>query len=305
MWAAVAIGECMVELGLEGGRQAVLGYAGDTFNAAVYLSRLGVSTAYGTAIGAGDPFSRDILDLMGAEGVATDLVVQAPARLPGLYAILRDAAGERSFFYWRSESPARDYLRLADLDALGAAMRRARLVYVSAISLAILGSRGRATLKRLLADAAAAGAGIALDTNYRAALWPSPRAARQAIESLAAICRWISASTEDLAAVGAAPVETAERWAARGAEVVLRDESHAIEVWCNGERIAFTPELHGEVVDTTGAGDAFNAAYLASRLAGHHAAAAVAAGRRLAAAVVGRKGAIIPRAAMPKNILGR
>ncbi|HEY0436987.1 MAG TPA: PfkB family carbohydrate kinase, partial [Phenylobacterium sp.] len=53
------------------------------------------------------------------------------------------------------------------------------------------------------------------------------------------------------------------------------------------------------VVDTTGAGDSFNAGYLAARLAGRPAAEAVAQGRALASAVVGHRGAIIPRAAMP------
>src|SRR3954447_9024035 len=106
---AVVIGECMVELSLEGPAAAALGYAGDTFNTAVYLSRLGVSVAYATAVGRGDPFSAGILDLMAAEGVVRDLVVEAEGRLPGLYAIQRDAQGERSFFYWRGEAPARDY----------------------------------------------------------------------------------------------------------------------------------------------------------------------------------------------------
>src|SRR6185437_12473505 len=57
----VAFGECMVEVGLTGPSQAALGYAGDTFNTAVYLRRLGLSVAYGTAIGEGDPFSAGIL----------------------------------------------------------------------------------------------------------------------------------------------------------------------------------------------------------------------------------------------------
>ncbi len=140
---ALVIGECMVELGLEGRGQAAVGYAGDTFNTAVYLSRLGVRTAYATALGQGDPFSQGILELMAAEGLASELVVEAAGRLPGLYAIQRDALGERSFFYWRDQAPARDYMGLVDLEALAAAMGRARLIYVSAITLAILGQAGR------------------------------------------------------------------------------------------------------------------------------------------------------------------
>ncbi|MDB5419025.1 MAG: kdgK, partial [Phenylobacterium sp.] len=105
MARVVAIGECMVELSLAGEGEARVGYGGDTFNAAVYLRRLGVETSYATAIGRGDPFSTGILRRMAQEGLDASLVALAEGRLPGLYAIERDAAGERRFHYWRSEAP--------------------------------------------------------------------------------------------------------------------------------------------------------------------------------------------------------
>jgi 2-dehydro-3-deoxygluconokinase len=303
MAGVIALGECMVELSLTGPASALIGQAGDTFNTCVYLQRLGLTCAYATALGAGDPFSRAILDRMGEEGISTALVVEAEGRVPGLYAIQRDAAGERSFYYWRGEAPARDYLQLVDLGALRAAMLDAELIYLSAITLAVVGEAGRAVLTPLLAQAAKAGVAVAFDSNYRARLWPDAATARTAIAEAIAASRYLSLSSEDVAAFGGGDARAlAGHWAQRGVEVVLRHADQRIEVLRGPDRQAFAAEPAIAAVDTTGAGDSFNAGYLAARLKGDGVAEAVAAARRLAAAVVQAPGAIIPKAAMPRAI---
>jgi 2-dehydro-3-deoxygluconokinase len=290
----------MVELTLDGAATALVGYAGDTFNTAVYLRRLGRDTAYGTALGQGDPFSGRILQRMDDEGLSRTLVVGAAGRLPGLYAISRDAAGERTFHYWRGEAPARDYYDLVDMAKLKAAVMGAELVYLSAISLAVIGERGRAVLIPLLREAAEAGVAIGFDSNYRARLWPDREIARAAIRAVIGVSRYASISDEDVAAFdGGDPQALASDWAAKGVEVVLRRGDRRVEVLTRDGAERFAPPPPAPVVDTTGAGDAFNAGYLAARLAGQAPKAAVAAARRLAGVVVQHPGAIIPKAAMP------
>jgi 2-dehydro-3-deoxygluconokinase len=290
----------MVEVGLTGPTQAALGYAGDAFNATVYLRRQGLAAAFATAVGEGDPFSAGIMQLMAQEGVDSGLVRAEPGRLPGLYAFDRDEAGERRFFYWRAEAPARHYFDLADRAQLRDAVRAAKLVYLSGISLAIVDAAGREALLGLLGEAKAAGAAVAYDPNHRPQLWAGRDEARAATEAVLPLCRYVSAEVSDLEGLyGEAGETLPAAWAKLDAEVVIREPNHDVSVRADGTMVRVRHDPPVRALDTTGAGDAFNAGYLAARLRGQDVRAAVLAARRLANIVVQHIGAIIPRAAMP------
>jgi 2-dehydro-3-deoxygluconokinase len=62
-----------------------------------------------------------------------------------------------------------------------------------------------------------------------------------------------------------------------------------------GEEVVALPTEAVKVVDTSGAGDSFNGAYLAARLTGRQPLEAAKAGLDMAAKVVAQPGAIIPR----------
>lgn len=300
MGGVVALGECMVELSLTGPDRAAIGYAGDVFNTCVYLARLGRPVSFATALGAGDPFSAAILERMAAEKIGDALVARVEGRVPGLYAIDRDEAGERRFFYWRDQAPVRQFFQIADLDAFIAAARAAELFYVSGVTLAVIGEAGRAALGEILGDLARHDVPIAFDPNYRARLWPSREVALAATEAVIPHCRIVSASGPDVEALCQTPLdETARRWAAHGALVLARADDRKVDI--HGARSVLTlpapPAL--QATDTTGAGDSFNAGFLAGWLNGAEPRDAVEAGHALAARVVQHIGAIIPASAMP------
>jgi 2-dehydro-3-deoxygluconokinase len=75
-------------------------------------------------------------------------------------------------------------------------------------------------------------------------------------------------------------------------EVVVKDGANPARIGFEGKTLAVaaTP---GDVVDATGAGDSFNGAYLAARLEGATPAEAAAAGHRVAAVVIGHRGALV------------
>jgi 2-dehydro-3-deoxygluconokinase len=292
----IAIGECMIELSGDPGGAFRLGYAGDTFNAAVYMARLGLDVAYATALG-NDRFSDGAIAMMRSEGIDTALVERVAGRQPGLYLIETDAAGERRFAYWRDTAPIRD-LFSRGTPPWRDALRQSDAVYLSGITLAVISEAGRRTLIDWLADAREGGATIVFDTNYRPQLWADPATARDAFETVIAQADMVSLSDDDAASLWPDGVLT-RSWATSGVEVIRRRASLDVAITV-GEETCTVPGRTATAVDTTGAGDSFNAAYLAARLAGAVPAAAAEAGHRLAAAVVRSPGAILPRDAMPQ-----
>ena len=301
-----AIGECMAEVRLRAGAAgrsgtalpATIGFGGDTLNFAVYLARQGVRVDYVTALG-DDPLSDWMLAEWRKEGVGCELVERADGVACGLYLIHVDAAGESSFHYWRARSPAS---RLLD-DAEGAARLFARLgdcewLYVSGITLAIYAPDARA---RLLEHARAyreAGGKIAFDGNFRPRLWAGVAEAQAAYERMYRITDLaLSTWADERQVFGDAGVDAAVRrlraWGV--GEIVLKNGAEGCTVASGSTRLNVPAEVVAKVVDTTAAGDSFNAGYLAERMRGGSIAAAAARGNAVAAHVVQHAGAIVPR----------
>lgn len=295
----IAFGEGMLEF--QGGFDAArLAWGGDTLNAAVYLARLGLQPAYASALG-DDPYSAALRAAWAAEGLDLRLMLSAPGRLPGLYGIQIGEAGERTFHFWRRDSAARTFFALPEADAALAEMEEADLLYLSGITLAIFTPSERERITALAAAVRRRGGAVAFDPNYRATLWTGPAEARRAFAAMAPHVAYALPSLDDETAID--PSATAEsiaaRWLGAGArEVAVKlGPDGAISAW--GDRRERVPARLTAAVDTTGAGDSFNAAYLHARLTGAEPPAAAAAGARLAAEVVRHPGAVIPRAAMP------
>ena len=297
-----AIGECMIELSQAGDGLLKPGFAGDTSNTAVYLARLGAGQVdYVTALG-DDPFSDEMVRFWRSEGVGTNLVRRLPGRLPGLYMIRNDEAGERSFHYWRGNSAARELMG-EDLASLAPPLLQVDLIYYSAITLQILEPAHRRALMHLIGLARASGVRVAFDSNYRPAGWSNKRAASMAVNAAYRLADIALPTFDDEKALfnDASPQDTLARLQRFGvAEIALK--CGADGAWIAGRgRAAQHVKAHsaGRVVDTTGAGDSFNAGYLAARLADQTPLEAAAAGTRLAGTVVRHSGAIIPRSLMP------
>lgn len=290
----VAIGECMIELSGGVGDRWRLGFGGDTYNTAAHLANLGGDVSYLTAIG-DDGFSADMRAQFEDRGIDTGLVLSAATHHPGLYAIRTGEGGERSFTYWRDSSAARRLFDLPGIDAALDAASAADLLYLSGITLSLYRPEERARLAAVAASVRAAGGIVAFDPNYRPGGWPDAEGARLAIADFA---RHVSIALptfedEQLLYDDATPAASAERWVAAGAgEVVVKLGAAGCQLTGGGESGVISPVAPILPVDTTGAGDSFNAAYLYARLRGLTPRVAAYAGNRLAGEVIQFRGAL-------------
>jgi 2-dehydro-3-deoxygluconokinase len=291
----VAIGECMLELSGQKGDRWRLGYAGDTFNTLWALRALtgGERDAdYVSAYG-DDPFSTEQIAFLSKNGIGIASSPVIPGARPGLYAITLTGA-ERSFTYWRADAAARQLA--SDPVALGRSLENRELIYFSGITLAILTKEARATVLQAVEAAREHGAHVAFDPNYRPRLWPDVRTARAAITHALSVVDIALPTFSDEQALfrDATPDETAARFEKSGvAEIVVKNGDDPATILHYGDRRS-SPAESVTPVDTTGAGDSFNGAYLAARLLGDTPADAARRAHQVAAAVIQVRGALAP-----------
>jgi 2-dehydro-3-deoxygluconokinase len=304
MIRVASIGECMIELRHRSATDLALAYGGDTLNFAVYLARLSraaaVAVDYVTALGE-DPYSHAMLAMWQGEGIGCELVTRLPGRLPGLYTIRTDAHGERTFTYWRSASAARDVLQGAPGARLAERLPAYDLLYLSGITLSILDPAQRERLVAVADQVRARGGRVAFDSNFRPAGWPDRAAARAAFDAmLSRVDIALPTLDDDQALFGVADAaDCARRLHGLGVpEVAVKLGRNGCWLSSGGQGARVPAEPVARVVDSTAAGDSFNAGYLAARLAGAEPEAGARLGNRLAARVIAHPGAIIPAAAM-------
>jgi 2-dehydro-3-deoxygluconokinase len=296
------IGECMVEFAQGDGGVFRRSFGGDTLNTALYLARLGADTSYVTALG-DDGLSEAMLAAWRAEGIATEHVLRVSGRVPGLYMIERDAKGERSFLYWRDRAPAREFFDRAD-DATLERLADFGWLYFSGISLSLYGETGRGKLRELLTAARKRGGRVAFDGNYRPRGWADRESAQRAFSAVLPLVDLALPTLEDEQMLfGDTDAETClARLKGFGiGEIVIKRGAQGCLISAGGDTFDVAPVQALQPVDTTAAGDSFNAGYLAARITGASPREAAAAGHRLAGAVIMSPGAVIPREAMPKQ----
>ncbi|MBD2823525.1 sugar kinase [Xenorhabdus szentirmaii] len=296
------LGECMIELNGEPFGSMTQSYGGDVLNSAVYLARAGqgsLDVHFVTAMGL-DPLSRGMITRWQQEGINTSLVFTDSEHQPGLYLIQLDEQGERTFLYWRNNSAARYLFRHADYPKIYPQLEKMDALYLSGISLAILPEEDCQLLLDNLKTLSSQGKIIFFDSNYRPALWESEAQARESYQKMYAITD-IALVTDD---------DEMQLWGETSIEGIFnRLQKMGVKqaIIKAGAQGCFYRDLHTQaeiqhiaaqpvspVIDTTAAGDAFNAGFIAGLLNGKSIKYSALMGHQLAGVVIRHKGAIVP-----------
>ncbi|WP_353407607.1 sugar kinase [Pseudoteredinibacter isoporae] len=302
------IGECMLELSMDDSLatpqalSATVSYGGDTLNTAIYMSRLGLNVDYVTALG-DDSYSEWMIRQWQREGIACGLVHRYRASLPGLYAIENDESGERYFHYWRSQAPVKQLLATAERrEALFAELRSYDVIYFSGISLSLFKDHELDALFAFLKTYCDRGGVLAFDSNFRPKQWPEFERARHWFSKAYQLSRIALPTLDDELCLY--PKQSSDgaierlKLGKRKELIIKKGAEGCLALWLDQCRDCPIDETVS-LVDTTAAGDSFNAAYIAARCQGQDPVQACKAAQKLAAQVVQHKGAILPLDKMP------
>jgi len=230
-------------------------------NVAVAAARLGSKAAFIGSVGE-DLFGDFILRALEAEDVDTSAVrrCEPPTRTSLAFGEVA-ADGDRSFTFYRSDPAADELLSAEDVsrEVLSGAS------FVNFGSIPLIKEPSCSAIHRAADLAEELDVPLAFDVNFREHLWKSPEAAREAVNPLLDRSRVIKMGDDELSPMLGTedPQEAAEMLLGRGATLALISLGPDGAVYATREFSGHIPAFEvDEILDATGAGDAFLAATL-------------------------------------------
>jgi fructokinase len=230
-------------------------------NVAVAAARLGEEAAFVGSVG-NDLFGDFILRALEAEGVVTSGVrrCESPTRT-SLAFVEIDEEGDRSFTFYRSDPAADELLSPEDVseELLSGAS------FVNFGSIPLIKDPSRAAIHEAAKLARDLSVPVAFDVNFREHLWSSGEEAREVVDPLFDYSYVVKLSDDELSPLlGTEDAqEASKKLLERGVPLVLVSLGPEGAFYATREFTGSVPSFPVEVVDATGAGDAFLAAALA------------------------------------------
>jgi len=229
---------------------------GSPFNVAIGLARLGQAVSFFSSIST-DVFGERLVRLLKREGVRDGYLRRSPA--PSTLSIVGAGPQGTPHYSFRGDGAADRMIVAADLPAN---MTGVRAIHVGSLA-TVVHPIGEAL--RMLVLRESRNCVVSYDPNVRPTVEPDPDVWRRAVSTLVTMSHLVKISTEDVDYLyrGTDPKTLAARWIGAGARlVVLTRGEFGASAWTRRVHVQL-PAERVTVVDTVGAGDAFQAALLA------------------------------------------
>jgi 2-dehydro-3-deoxygluconokinase len=267
-------------------RQFELRWGGAECNFAIALARLGISSGWQSLLG-DDALGQLILQGARAEGVDVSRVRLVSDRPTGLY-LKQFVRGVTEVFYYRAGSAAS---ALGPDDLNDEYLRSARWLHLTGITPA-LSSSCRAAVERAMEIAHQHGLTVSFDPNLRLKLWSIKRA-REVLLPLMRRCDVLLSGDEELMLLldledRAAAIEAVLNW--NGPLLALKLGQEGALIARPEGLLEVAPVPVAAVIDPVGAGDGFDAGFVAGQIKGWDLARSAQLGNVVGAAALGVRG---------------
>ena len=288
-----SIGEAMIEISNVKNNLYNQSFAGDTLNFCNYLDKKKLNAFFLSAIGKSE-INQSLLDFIKSKNISTKYIKQINQFEVGLYLIKNKDNGEKQFFYWRDESAAKQYFNNIDFINLYKELKNFDYIYFSGITLSIIHVSKLNNFIKLLKLLKSKKIKIVFDFNIRPTRW-NKKNLNNFFDSVLKFVDICFLSGEDMSywknKNGIKSYEQIVR-KYKIKHSIFRKNAKFTYVFLNKNKYVFKNKLLKKVVDTSGAGDGFNAAYLSNFIANNDPILALKAGSTLGSKIVMKKGAI-------------
>ena len=289
-----SIGEAMIEISNIKNSFYNQSFAGDTLNFCNYLDKKKLNAFFLSAIGKSE-INQSLLDFVKSKNISTKYIKQINQFEVGLYLIKNKDNGEKQFFYWRDESAAKQYFNNIDFLNLYKELKNFDYIYFSGITLSIIHISKLNNFIKLLKLLKRKKIKIVFDFNIRPSRW-NKKNLNIFLDSVLKFVDICFLSGEDMNYWKNKNNIKSYEQIVRKYKIkhsIFRKNAKFTYVFLNKTRYVFKNKLLKTVVDTSGAGDGFNAAYLSNFIVNNDPVLALKAGSSLGSKIVMKKGAIV------------
>ena len=269
-------------------------FAGDTLNFCNYLDKKKLNAFFLSAIGKSE-INQSLLDFVKSKNISTKYIKQINQFEIGLYLIKNKDNGEKQFFYWRDESAAKQYFNNIDFLNLYKELKNFDYIYFSGTTLSIIHVSKLNNFIKLLKLLKSKKIKIVFDFNIRPSRW-NKKNLNIFLDSVLKFVDICFLSGEDMNYwKNKNDIKSYEQIVRKYKlkHSIFRKNAKFTYVFLNKTRYVFRNKLLKKVVDTSGAGDGFNAAYLSNFIVNNDPVLALKAGSTLGSKIVMKKGAIV------------